>query len=67
MDAKSRMQDTWGRMRQLNFDRCWNDPARWPLVNRHLWRICAMYYGAPWSNVDPVEECLSLSANRKTT
>lgn len=30
---------------QLNKETAWTDRARWELVNRHLWRVAAMYRG----------------------
>lgn len=41
----SRLWDLYERLKALNLRVCWEERARWPAVNHHLWRVAALYAG----------------------
>lgn len=60
-EGKKGMAYVVARLYALNYLYCWSQEARatrWPMINRHLWRIRAMYQGgdcflAGWPGAAP--------------
>ena len=67
-EGKTGMDYVVARLEALNFTTCWateeSQKKLWPMVNRHLWRIQAMYHGgdcflAGWNNAVPHQRLYS--------
>jgi hypothetical protein len=60
-EGKTGLDYVRARIDALNHLYCWCEDTketRWPMVNRHLWRISAMYFGgdcflAGWPGASP--------------
>jgi hypothetical protein len=59
-DRKQGMDAVIAQARYLNHLYCWSDKHHlWPIVNRHVYRMNAMYRGKRWTEVESVESALS--------
>lgn len=44
-DGKKGMDYVQAKLHELNYAMCWCKDPKWAMVNRHIWRIGAMYRG----------------------